>query len=160
MRMSALNDAISDVINGPAKRQELALTLNGKINYILRMEKNMALTSDDALTRKFDADLLKNRADAQRLLGEGISHATAVTRPMWTDMQAKWGDFVPVQDQVRAGAGQQKRRGRRPVDQQIARGGQCDEQQLARLWMWPKRTWTRPTPTPTSFTPTPAPPCC
>ncbi|NKI99297.1 methyl-accepting chemotaxis protein [Novosphingobium sp. SG707] len=102
MRMSALNDAISNVITGPAKRQQRALTLDGKINYVLRMEKNMALTTDDAMTRKFDGDLLKARNEAQALLAQGSAGATAETRPLWAQLQTRWADFIPVEDQVRS----------------------------------------------------------
>jgi hypothetical protein len=39
VRLSTLNQAITDVIAGPAKRQELALSLDGKINYALRRKR-------------------------------------------------------------------------------------------------------------------------
>ncbi|EGD60737.1 putative methyl-accepting chemotaxis protein [Novosphingobium nitrogenifigens DSM 19370] len=101
-RLSTLNQAITDVIAGPAKRQELALSLDGKINYALRQEKNMALAGDVDTARKFDAELLKTRSEAQTLIAAGVSHASPEGAPIWSKIQARWAELLPVEDEIRS----------------------------------------------------------
>ncbi|OAN65380.1 methyl-accepting chemotaxis protein [Sphingomonas sp. TDK1] len=100
-RLSTLNQAISDVISGPAQRQETAQSVSGGISYILRQEKNMALTEDEALTRKFDAELMKAREQVQAQIAKGMATASTQGKPLWTQLNTKFTEFVPVNDQVR-----------------------------------------------------------
>jgi methyl-accepting chemotaxis protein len=101
-RLGTLNQAISDVIAGPAQRQEIAQSVSGGVSYVLRQEKNMALTEDEALTRKFDADLVKAREQLQAQIAKGLASATAQGKPLWMQLSTKYNEFVPVNDQVRA----------------------------------------------------------
>ena len=101
-RMSMLNSATTDLIKGPAMRLELAQNVTGKISYVLRQEKNMALTTDDALTRKFDADVVKSRNELQALIARGTATATEKGRPIWAQIQEKFNEYVPVGNQIRS----------------------------------------------------------
>ncbi|MGN8001531.1 methyl-accepting chemotaxis protein [Sphingomonas sp. 22176] len=101
-RLATLNQAISDVIAGPAQRQEIAQSVSGGISYILRQEKNMALTEDDGLTRKFDAELMKSREQVQAQIAKGLAGASAQGKPLWLQLSSKFNEFVPVNDQVRS----------------------------------------------------------
>ncbi|RSV36185.1 methyl-accepting chemotaxis protein [Sphingomonas sp. ABOLE] len=100
-RLATLNQAISDVISGPAQRQEIAQSVSGGISYVLRQEKNMALTEDEALTRKFDAELMKGREQVQAQIAKGVATASAQGKPLWLQLSTKFNEFVPVNDQVR-----------------------------------------------------------
>jgi len=100
-RLATLNQAISDVIAGPAQRQEIAQSVSGGISYVLRQEKNMALTEDEALTRKFDAELMKAREQVQAQIAKGVSTASAQGKPLWLQLNTKFNEFVPVNDQIR-----------------------------------------------------------
>ncbi|WP_294236069.1 methyl-accepting chemotaxis protein [uncultured Sphingomonas sp.] len=108
IKMSALNDAISDVIAGPSKRLEVALRVNERMNKTLRFEKNMALTEDAALTQKFDAEDVKARNDARDLIATGLSIATVEGKPRWMQVQSLFNQYIPVNDEVRRLAGMNK----------------------------------------------------
>ncbi|WP_139810224.1 MCP four helix bundle domain-containing protein, partial [Sphingomonas azotifigens] len=101
-RLGTLNQAISDVISGPAQRLELAQALDSKTSFVLRQEKNLALTNDDALMRKLDADMIKARNEAQALIEKGFATATEQGKPLWAQVRSKFADYVPINEQVRA----------------------------------------------------------
>jgi methyl-accepting chemotaxis protein len=100
-RMSLLNTAITEVINGPAKRLSLAEQVAIEVGTILRAEKNMALTSDDALTRSFDALATEHRRKTEDLFRDAIAKSTADGRPLWLRAQQQWETYKPVNDRVR-----------------------------------------------------------
>ncbi|KTT75209.1 methyl-accepting chemotaxis protein [Sphingomonas sanguinis] len=100
-KMSALNEAITEVIAGPSKRLETALRVNERMNKTLRFEKNMALTEDEGLTQKFDAEDMKARNEVRDLIATGISIATAEGKPRWMQVQSLFDQYVPINDQVR-----------------------------------------------------------
>jgi methyl-accepting chemotaxis protein len=100
-RMSSLNVAMTDVIEGPAKRLSLAQSLDGKVGDVVRQEKNMVMTNDEALTRNFDADMMKSRADVAKLLATGLATATPQDRPVWAQIDQKWNGFIPINDRIR-----------------------------------------------------------
>ncbi len=101
MKMSALNTAITDVIAGPSKRLEIALSVNERMNKTLRFEKNMALTEDVGLTQKFDAEVLKSRNETRDLIAAGLAISTAEGKPRWTQIQTLFDQYVPINDQIR-----------------------------------------------------------
>ncbi len=100
-RLGVLNQATTDVIRGPAQRLELAQTIDAKLGFVIRQEKNLAMSSDDVQMRKFDADLMKARGELQQLIVKGVTGATEQGRPLWTQLESKFDEFVPVNDQVR-----------------------------------------------------------
>ena len=100
-RMNTLNTAISDVIAGPAKRLSLAQSTNTEIGTVLRKEKNMALTEDDALTEKFDREDVAARDVMDGLVKNGLATATPETRDLWKDVDSKWGEYEPINDRIR-----------------------------------------------------------
>ncbi|WP_294198821.1 MCP four helix bundle domain-containing protein, partial [uncultured Sphingomonas sp.] len=102
MKMSALNSAISDVIAGPAKRLEIALSIDAEAGRVIRNEKNMALTEDVAQTREFDQSIGTQRAKIDALLEQGIKIASEKGRPVWIDARAQWDAYKPVNDQIRS----------------------------------------------------------
>jgi len=101
MKMSALNTAITDVIAGPSKRLEIALSVNERMNKTLRFEKNMALTEDLGLTQKFDAEVLKSRNETRELIATGLAIASVDGKPRWTQIQTLFDQYVPINDQIR-----------------------------------------------------------
>ncbi len=100
-RMAVLNAATIGLVKGPAERLEVAQSVVAELSYVLRQEKNMALTTDDALTRKFDADLMKGRSQLQALIARGSASSSEKARPMWAAIQAKFNEYVPVCDEIR-----------------------------------------------------------
>ena len=101
-RLALLNQATTDVINGPAARLEIAQSIDAKLGYVVRQEKNMALTDDLELTRKFDTDLMKARGEVQALIAKGLAGATAQGKPLWMQIDTKFNEYVPISEQIRA----------------------------------------------------------
>jgi methyl-accepting chemotaxis protein len=100
-RMSMLNTAITEVINGPAHRLNLAQQIAIELNTVVRLEKNMALTTDDALTMSFDGEIDQHRKTIEDLIRAGSSDATERARPLWTRVQQDWTEFKPINDRIR-----------------------------------------------------------
>ncbi len=100
-RLATLNTAITEVINGPAKRLETAQAIDATLGHVVRQEKNLALTTDEALARKFDAELMKGRKELEGLIAKGVADSTEQGRPLWTEIQGQFNEFVPVNDQIR-----------------------------------------------------------
>ncbi|MBY9063081.1 methyl-accepting chemotaxis protein [Sphingomonas yunnanensis] len=100
-RMGTLNTAISQVIAGPTQRALRSLTLSDALGDVMRMEKNMAMTSDDALTRLFDDRLGQDRARVERLLEEGIVDTSAENKARWAQLQDEWVAYKSINDRIR-----------------------------------------------------------
>ncbi len=100
-RMSALNDAMSDVIAGPAARLSRAQTIDSKISMTIRAEKNLTMTRTEAENREVEASLMKNRNQVTALIGSAVANATVQGKPIWLQLQQKWNEFLPVNERVR-----------------------------------------------------------
>ena len=101
-RMASLNEGISEVISGPAHRLSVAQQIATEINLVLRYEKNMALTNDDALTRTFDGQINEHSKKVDGLVAEGLATASEQGKPSWLKVQSQWEAFKPINDRVRA----------------------------------------------------------
>ncbi len=101
-RMASLNEGISEVISGPAHRLSVAQQIATEVNFVLRYEKNLALTNDEALMRTFDNQITEHRKKIDGLVVEGVSTASEQGKPSWLKVQSQWEAFKPVNDRVRA----------------------------------------------------------
>ncbi|WP_440978544.1 methyl-accepting chemotaxis protein [Sphingomonas pseudosanguinis] len=100
-KLSTLNDTTTEMVAGPATRLDRAQTLNERVSFMVRAEKNMALTDDSALTNKFDGDLMKTRGEVEALISTGLGTATEKGRPLWNDIQAAYRNYIPINDTIR-----------------------------------------------------------
>ncbi|WP_231737515.1 methyl-accepting chemotaxis protein, partial [Caulobacter sp. CCH5-E12] len=100
-RMGTLNESISGIIDGPAKRLARAQLVDGDMGRLLRFEKNMALTEDPALLRKFEADSLELIPKLDTTINEGVANAAAAAKPMWVNVDAAWDEYKLVNAEVR-----------------------------------------------------------
>jgi methyl-accepting chemotaxis protein len=101
-RMASLNEGISEVISGPAHRLSVAQQIATEVNFVLRYEKNLALTNDEALMRTFDNQITEHRKKIDGLVVEGVSTASEQGKPSWLKVQSQWEAFKPINDRVRA----------------------------------------------------------
>jgi methyl-accepting chemotaxis protein len=102
LRLSTLNTMITDIINGPAKRMETALVINGEISKVLRFEKNMALSNDQNLLNEFDAAMSKSKASIDKMIASGTAESSERGKPIWTRLGEQWNGYKPVNEKVRA----------------------------------------------------------
>lgn len=100
-RLGHLNDEINNLASGPAKRLEQALTIQGAVNDVLLAEKNMALTTDQQLTRSFDEALRKGQRQVEDMLRERIEQSSVERRPLWVEARENWDAFKVVNEKVR-----------------------------------------------------------
>lgn len=102
-----LNQAITDVIAGPAKRLEGSQQANIKMLEAIRAEKNMLLAATAEDLNRYDASADQAREAMGELLADGESTATAEGKPDWRKLIAALGTMEQNQERmaslVRAG---------------------------------------------------------
>ncbi|ARM89896.1 methyl-accepting chemotaxis protein [Rhizobium sp. CIAT894] len=81
--LSSLNDAVSDVIAGPAKRLELALEAQTAELDAVRWQKNALLEADPEIARKDYQNSAKSVDEMLTLVTSGLQLATAEGKPSW-----------------------------------------------------------------------------
>jgi methyl-accepting chemotaxis protein len=101
-RMSSLNTAITDLIQGPAARLETAQQIRTAFGDLARQERSMALTNDPALVKIFDDKANKARSDFEELLTKGESIASEKGKDGWRAIRTNFEDFKPVDDKIRS----------------------------------------------------------
>jgi len=100
-KMGTLNTAISDVIAGPAKSLDIALTIDGEAGRVVRNEKNMATTTDGVATKNFDERMMTQRKHVDQLLTEGMAIAEPDELPTWRAVVDQWTAYKDVNDRLR-----------------------------------------------------------
>ncbi|GAA3264483.1 hypothetical protein GCM10020258_30960 [Sphingomonas yabuuchiae] len=100
-KLSEMNSVTTQIVAGPVARLDRAETLNERISYAIRMEKNLALTNDDEQMRVFDGELMHARSDIKALVETGLANATPAGRPIWTGISESYTAWLPVNDMVR-----------------------------------------------------------
>ncbi|HWT52599.1 MAG TPA: methyl-accepting chemotaxis protein, partial [Caulobacter sp.] len=100
-RMSVLNTAITNLITGPTARLELAQSVDGDVGRLIRAEKNMALTDDLELTRRFDSQSSELQTKIDRMIDTGLASATEGDKPIWMSAGRDWAEYKTVNAQVR-----------------------------------------------------------
>ncbi|MDR9761392.1 methyl-accepting chemotaxis protein [Rhizobium redzepovicii] len=81
--LSSLNDAVSDLIAGPAKRLELALEAQTAELDAVRWQKNALLEMDPEIARKDYQNSAKSVDEMLTLVTSGLQLATAEGKPSW-----------------------------------------------------------------------------
>ncbi|WP_297506864.1 methyl-accepting chemotaxis protein [uncultured Caulobacter sp.] len=100
-RMSQLNTAISDLINGPAARLSLAQQIDGDVGRLLRKEKNMILAADADDKAKYDAEINELTPKVEADIQTGVAKATAEGKPAWEAIARNFTAFKAVNAEVR-----------------------------------------------------------
>ncbi|WP_375195235.1 methyl-accepting chemotaxis protein [Sphingobium sp.] len=100
-RMSILNSAITDLINGPAARLETALGVRAAFGDLARNERSMALTNDKTLVRTFDEKATKARASFEELAAKGENISSEKGKAGWRAIRASFEEFKPLDDRIR-----------------------------------------------------------
>jgi methyl-accepting chemotaxis protein len=97
--LSNMKQTLSDIIEGPAKRQELGL--NGYVAMVeaIRAQKNMLLASNAEELERFKADSDTARKQMMTIIDEGHQVASAARKPVWIELKGVAEKFV--QDDAR-----------------------------------------------------------
>ncbi|RUM19018.1 HAMP domain-containing protein [Rhizobium phaseoli] len=81
--LSSLNDAVSDLISGPAKRLELALEAKTAELDAVRWQKNALLETDPEAVKKYYLNSARSVDEMLALATSGQQLATAEGKPTW-----------------------------------------------------------------------------
>jgi methyl-accepting chemotaxis protein len=101
-RLSTLNAAIGQIVDGPAKRLQIAMTTDGEVGRVLQAEKNLVLTENPQLIQEFNAEFVQREHAVEAELGEGESSAdTPQAKALWAQIRDDWNAYKPVADRVR-----------------------------------------------------------
>jgi methyl-accepting chemotaxis protein len=100
-RMSALNEAITNLISGPARRMEVALRIDSSISTIMRMERNMMLATDPSKIAGYNDETKTSLKVADELISEGQSLASEKGKPVWVKLKDQFETYKPVNERVR-----------------------------------------------------------
>jgi len=96
-----LNQAITDVIAGPAKRLENSLNANVSLLRILDAQNNVMLAETPAQQNSYVAAGDKARREMEEFLSSGENLASAEGKKDWTQMREDLRTFAAIDDQIR-----------------------------------------------------------
>jgi methyl-accepting chemotaxis protein len=100
-RLSTLNSAITDLINGPAARLDRAQQVQVVFGTLARNERSMTMTNDPAQVKEFDDKATQSLSEFERLLGEGEASAVPETKQTWREMRTSFESFKPLDARIR-----------------------------------------------------------
>ncbi|RUM09211.1 methyl-accepting chemotaxis protein [Rhizobium chutanense] len=83
LSLSSLNDAVSNLISGPAKRLELALEAQTAELDAVRWQKNALLEADSEIVKKDYQNSAKSVDEMLSFATSGLQLATAEGKPLW-----------------------------------------------------------------------------
>src|SRR6478735_12107323 len=86
-RMNMLNTSMNEVLSGPGARLSRSQGIDSKIGMIVRLEKNVVLSSDPKFTAELDAKMLRLRGEARDAIMAGVDGASAAGRPQWMKLR-------------------------------------------------------------------------
>ncbi|MEZ2127983.1 MULTISPECIES: methyl-accepting chemotaxis protein [unclassified Sinorhizobium] len=100
MSLSSLNNAVTDLIEGPAKRLELALEAKAAELDGIRWQKNALLEMDTELARKYYENSAKSMDDMLAFATNGQQLSTADGRPTWDKLVELSKRFIDGSNRV------------------------------------------------------------
>lgn len=100
-RLSTLNSAITNVIHGPTKRLEQALSVDNRILNMQRVEKDMVLADDAEMLKDLEAQSVRTEREINQMLRDGESSAPESGKPLWSQARQDWAAYEPVNERVR-----------------------------------------------------------
>ncbi|MBU3078052.1 methyl-accepting chemotaxis protein [Sphingomonas quercus] len=101
-RLTTLNDAIGQVINGPAAQLDRARAIDAGVSMMVRAEKNLVLTNDPQARRGFEEQISSFRSRTNDLIEQANANPSEKTRAAWAELRDHWNAFTPINDRVRA----------------------------------------------------------
>jgi methyl-accepting chemotaxis protein len=101
-RLTMLNTAIGEVITGPARQLERALTLDGELGRLLNAQKDVIQSNDKDVEQRDNQVALAAAGKIDALLDDGTAHASREGSPLWRAARAEWERYKPLDEQIRA----------------------------------------------------------
>ena len=101
-RLMMLNTAVGEVITGPARQLERALTIDGDLGRLLSAQNGVMQSSDRDVQQRNNQEALVASGKIDSLLDEGNAHASQQGAPLWRAARAEWERYKPVDEHIRA----------------------------------------------------------
>ena len=101
-KSNTLNDAITDVIAGPAKQLQTAQQVEAHLGYMLSNQKALALNSDQQIMAGYNTDTARRMRQFETLLADGETRAAADDKPLWRQARQDWEALKPVYERISA----------------------------------------------------------
>ncbi len=100
-KLNTMNEAISDVIAGPAKRLSITQQIDTDQSQILADQQSLILNSDATVMKGYYDKVVRREAEMEQLMADGRRRATERGKPLWDDLHAKWTALKPTFDHIR-----------------------------------------------------------
>jgi methyl-accepting chemotaxis protein len=100
-KMNTLNNAISEVIAGPAKRLSIAQSIDADQSQLLADQQSLILNTDATTMRSYYDKIVRREAEMESMVAEGNLRASERGKPLWLDVKSKWMTLKPTFDRVR-----------------------------------------------------------
>jgi len=101
-RLEKLNTATDDVIAGPAKQLERALSIDGELGRLLTAQNDVIQSSDMEVEQRDNREASAAAGKIDALLDDGVAHTSQQGAPLWRAARAEWERYKPVDEQIRA----------------------------------------------------------
>ncbi|WP_322964026.1 methyl-accepting chemotaxis protein [Sphingomonas fuzhouensis] len=95
-RLSTLNSAMSDMVDDPAASLDRIQQFNDATTSSIVAQKNLTMSDDPDFMSGQLAELRRQRARADRLIGEALQTKDAIDREMYSEAQRGWTDYKMV----------------------------------------------------------------
>lgn len=99
--LASLDTTLHALVEGPAKRLEIAEEIKVNLLNVVRQEKNLVLSNTTEEIAKYEQSLADARKPLESLLGQAEAIATEQAKPKWAAMRASLQKRGPIQDQLR-----------------------------------------------------------
>jgi methyl-accepting chemotaxis protein len=107
-RLTTLNDAIGEIVTGPAKQLDRARAIDSGVSMMVRSEKNLVLTEDPVERRELETRITTWRDRVEQDVEQANAVASDDTRATWAQLREQWNAFKPVNQQVSELSGRDK----------------------------------------------------
>ena len=99
-KSNTINDAISDIVAGPAKQLDAAQQIDTNLGYLLSNQKALALNTDQQIMAGYNADTAHRQKQFETLIAEGEPRAAAEDKPLWRQVAQDWQALKPVYEHI------------------------------------------------------------
>lgn len=100
-KMSTLNNAITEVIAGPARSLALAQSVDTLQSQSLADQQSLALNTDAATMKTYYDKVVAGEAELDRTITQGAAAADSASKPYWEAVRRDWVELKPIFDRVR-----------------------------------------------------------
>jgi methyl-accepting chemotaxis protein len=99
--LGQLNEAMTQLVNGPVARLRLAGDVRTEILQIARAEKNIIIETDPEKAKAYDAQLNQQRQNFEALLDEGDELSSPEGKVKYAELRSVWATMAPLDIEVR-----------------------------------------------------------